>query len=926
MRSRPGAFLAWALVSSMAAPSLLAQDRVRLEGRVTDATTGAPLAHAVVAIEGTLRLSETGPDGRYRLDSLPPGPQTVRVVLIGYAPLRRAVTLPTEGVVTLDLTLAASALQLPGIIVTADPVGRARGELTTASVIEREAIKVQAAASLAGLLELIPGVTLSPPGLDGVQQISLRSVPTSSGGSTTGVTAGQPSAGALAAFGTQIVLDGVPVSNNANFQSLGPRGELGFSNSAGGGVDLRRFPAATIERVEVIRGIPSVRYGDLTQGAVIVDTRAGSVAPEVIARLDYRTIEVSAVGGGPVGGSHLLSGTLNLARTLISPGLSSATGTRVALQAAHHAQWGGWTLNSRVDGVQTVEDNPEREVFPGFASKSRDRSLRLSERARLNLGDRSRLEITAGFDIGRQSSFSQAPKLRGAMPFTDAITEGRHVGKFIGGTYSARVDVDGAPRHLYLRPELSSDRDWLGGRHALRAGVELRREWNNGPGVQFDIEFPPQDRFNGVNGFDRPRNLTSVPPLLMSAIYLDDLATWTLGGQGYVSIQGGLRFDALHEGGSTTTLRDRVLQPRVTVEVGPRPWVRARLGAGRLAKTPSLNGLNPAPQYYDLVNVNYFPNDPAERLAVITTRILDPTNPDLGFMVAEHLEAGLDLDLPSSDFSLGLAAFVERTPKAIGFLTQPLFLIRDRFALADSTQGTGHPPDILEPPFAMDTIPVLLDRPAHNLSVRSRGLELTAAIPEIPHTRTRMLVNGSWSRSEVDNASILFNSEFSNFQLAEHIPRAPYWNGSTRTGERLLVTSRLIHQQPKIGIVVMATIQVTLRETRRDIAATDTLSFAGYITRAGVLVPVPVEQRGDAQFADLHVGLKGQRTDEQRAPRDWLLNLQVSKTLPLGGRFAFYAFNLLDKVGNYGDAFTRARLFPPMRVGVEITMPVPLWQ
>ncbi len=920
------ASLAWVLVGFLVAPSGFAQGRVRLEGRVTDATSGAPLAHGVVTVEGTLGITQTGLDGRYRLDSLPPGPQTLRVVLVGYAPLRRAVTLPTEGVVTLDVALTASALHLPGIVVTADPIGRARGELTTASVIEREAIKNQAAASLAGLLELIPGVTLSPPGLDGVQQIALRSVPTSSGGGASGVTAGQPSAGALAAFGTQIVLDGVPVSNNANFQTLGPRGELGFSSSAGGGVDLRRFPATTIERVEVIRGIPSARYGDLTQGAVIVDTRAGRISPEILARLDGRTVELSGVAGGPLGGSHLLSGTFNITRTLISPGRSSATGYRFALQAAHHAEWGSWRFDSRVEGFQLVEDNPERPTFPGFASRSRDGSLRLSERARLDLGDRARLEITAGLEIGRQSSFSEAPKLRGASPFTDAVTEGRHVGRFIGGAYLARVDVDGAPRHLYLRPELSGQRDWVGASHAFRGGVELRREWNKGAGVQFDIEFPPQDRFDGVNGFDRPRNLASVPALLMSSIYLSDLATWSLGPHSYLSVQGGLRFDALHEGGRPTTLRDRVLQPRLTVEVGPRPWLRARLGAGRLAKAPSLTGLYPAPQFYDLVNVNYFPDEPAERLAILTTRILDPTNSDLGFMVANHFEVGIDLDLPATDFSLGLAAFVERTPRAIGFLTEPSFLIRNRYALDDSTRGTGRPPGIVEPPFAMDTIPVLLDRPAHTLSIRNRGLELTASVPEIPHTRTRILLNGLWSRSEVENASVLFNSEFRNFQVSEQIPRAPYWDGSTRTGERLLLTTRLIHHQPRIGIVVTATIQATLRQIRRDVAATDTLSFAGYLTRMGILVPVPVANRGDAQYADLHVGLKGQRTDEQRSPSDWLLNLQVSKTLPLGGRFAFYAFNLLDKVGNFGDAFTIGRLFPPMRVGVEVTMPVPAWR
>ncbi len=903
-----------------------AAGQVRVTGRVTETATGAPLASAIVSLEGTSFQTQTGADGQYRLDSLPPGPQTVRVILVGYAPLRQAVLLPAEGSVSLDLVLAKSALQLPGIVVTADPVGRARGELTTASVIEREAIRNQAAASLAGLLELIPGVTLSPPGLDGVQQISLRAVAVSTGGSTTIAAAGQPSANQLAAFGTQIVLDGIPVSNNANFQTLGPRGELGFPTSAGGGVDLRRFPAATIERVEVIRGVPSVRYGDLTQGAILVDTRAGKVAPEVLVRLDSRSLEASVVGGDALGTSHLLSGTLNLARTLIAPGQTDEIGSRFALQLAHRYQGASLTLDSRLDAFQVLEDRPEIAAFPGVATRSREGSLRLSERARLQLGEEARLEITAGFEGMRQRSFGQEFKLRGAQPFTNALTEGRHVGKYVGGAYLGRADVEGDPRHLYLRPEFRTGIQALGGRHTILSGAELRREWNTGAGLQFDIEFPPQSQFNGVNGYDRPRRLDSIPPLLMSALYLDDRVTWILGRDSYLSLQGGIRLDLLHEGGSLTQTRDIVLGPRATVEFGPQPWLRARVGAGRLAKAPTLMQLYPGVQYHDLVNVNYFANNPAERLAVITTRILDRGNPELGFTTSDHLELGLDLDLGSHGGALALAGFLERTNGAVGFRSDPTSLIRDRYALDPGTIGTGQPPEILEPPIARDSVPVLIDRPSQTLTVRNHGVEMTATTPEIPHTGTRIALNGSWTWSQVENTSLLLNSEFSNFQVSEHILRAPYWLGSTRTGELLLLTTRFIHQQPELGIVITATVQATLKQRIRDIAATDTLGFAGYLTRGGTLVPVPPEERGAPEYADLRVPLKGQITDGRVGPNDWLLSLQVSKTLPLGGRFAFYAFNALDRIGNYGDFDTIGRLFPRVRVGLEVTMPLPVWQ
>src|SRR5206468_11019949 len=110
-----------------------------------------------------------------------------------------------------------------------------------------------------------------------------------------------------------------------------------------------------------------------------------------------------------------------------------------------------------------------------------------------------------------------------------------------------------------------------------------------------------------------------------------------------------------------------------------------------------------------------------------------------------------------------------------------------------------------------------------------------------------------------------------------------------------LLTTRVIHHQPRVGLVVTGTVQAYLREITRTEAGTDTLAFAGYITRSGQLVPVPREQRTEPQFADLRVPRIGLLTEPRKGPVDWLFSLQASKTLPLGGRLSVYAFNALDR-------------------------------
>ncbi len=903
------------------AGSLLAQGPA-VSGRVLDLDSRAPLGQATVSIEGFTLSTNSDNEGRYQLQNVPPGPQVLRVIRIGYAPSRQSVVIPPSGTLVVDLLMTRSALNLPGVTVTADPISRATGELGTASVIDREAIRNQAATSLQGILELLPGVVLQPPGLESVQQFGLRGIPVSPGNATS-VGASQPNAGELASFGTQIVLDGVPASNNANLQTLGPRGELAFATSAGGGIDLRRIPASTIERVEVIRGVPSARFGDLSQGAILVETRAGRINPEVQALADPRSIQASLVGGSGFSAKQTGSGSFDVTRTRVAPGRTDDASYRFAAQLAHRYERGRVTLDTRLDGYQLVQDIPEVDQFPGIESHSRDRAIRVSERARFGLGSSSRVEWTGAFELTRQRSMSRNNLLRAAEPFTNRLTEGTQVGKFIGGVYNAQVDVEGDPRFLYHRVELIAQPHRLSRNEIFRAGVELRREWNAGPGLLFDVEFPPQSTFNGVNGYDRPRRFDSLPPLVTTGLYLDDRETWSLGSEGTISIQGGVRMDLLHEGSTWLSgVRSSALQPRLNIEIAPRRWLRLRAGAGRLAKLPSLTQLYPEAQYYDLVNVNYYANDPAERLAVLTTRILDPTNPGLGFSRTTKLEAGFEASLGRAE--MAFTAFRDRTSDAVGTISTPSALYRDLFQIVDSTRATGRPPSYEPVPYATDTVPALIDRPSNNLTMQVTGAELTAILPELRGTGTRLAVSGSYLKTRVENTGVEFGSAltFSEFQLTGFIRRTPYWEGTIRTGDRLLLTTRLIHQQAPAGLIITGTIQLTLRETRQDLGSTDSLSFAGYLTRSGELVPVPAEQRSAPEYQDLRIPRGGLLVDPQRGPVDWLFSLQVAKTLPAGGRLSFYAFNAFDRRGNYGGAQTTPRLYPAARFGLEVTMPI----
>jgi hypothetical protein len=290
----------------------------------------------------------------------------------------------------------------------------------------------------------------------------------------------------------------------------------------------------------------------------------------------------------------------------------------------------------------------------------------------------------------------------------------------------------------------------------------------------------------------------------------------------------------------------------------------------------------------------------------------------LDFSRGHKKEIGLEVATPRGDAALSLVAFRDKTTGGVGFRPDPAFVVRERFDLDTTVQG--QPPRVIEPAVGVDTMPVLLDRPANILRLESNGYEGTLLLPEIRPLRLRLAVQGAWTRTTFFQRGPDFGREFTEFQLDPADPRNPYWENVTRKGERALVTWRLIHHQPRLGLVVTAVVEHIVHEEREDVAGTDSLAFAGYVTRAGELVPVPPEQRGDPQYADLRLPRSGTFLPPTQTPSDWLVSVQVSKTLPLDGELRFYAFNLLDRLGRIIPRGQRT--FPRLRFGLEVTVPL----
>jgi TonB-dependent receptor len=116
-RYRTVASLVFAVLLTFAAVDAHAQSTGIVEGRVVDASSGAPLPGANVVVEGTAIGASTNQNGRYQLTNVPTGSQTITVSFVSYQTTSEPVEVSAGQTVTLDVELASRVLEGGEVVV-----------------------------------------------------------------------------------------------------------------------------------------------------------------------------------------------------------------------------------------------------------------------------------------------------------------------------------------------------------------------------------------------------------------------------------------------------------------------------------------------------------------------------------------------------------------------------------------------------------------------------------------------------------------------------------------------------------------------------------------------------------------------------------------------------------------------------------------
>ena len=375
---------------------------------------------------------------------------------------------------------------LSEVVVTASESRKA----TSASRIDVTALKHLQPSSFTDILELLPGGRAVDPAMGTVNSIRLRE-------------AGKDATSDISSLGVSFVVDGVTLNADANMQYItGTYLGSGLS-SVSKGVDMRTISTDNIESVEVVRGIPSVAYGNITSGTVIINRRSSASPFSARFKADLKS-RLLSVGKGIVtdaSGCRTLNIDLNYLDSKITPTDSRKNFSRITASARFVSRSIGdngaevrWNVATDYTGSFDCIKHDKDATSKIDEFRSRYNSFSLSGGMSLKAPPHSLLK-----EVNVKTSFKQefdlmtesrSVAIDRPMAIPCSTEEGEAYGIYLPYSYDAYMKVDGKP--FYANVSADAKLGWQCEPifSYLRIGAEWTMSANNGEGQVYDALRP----------------------------------------------------------------------------------------------------------------------------------------------------------------------------------------------------------------------------------------------------------------------------------------------------------------------------------------------------------------------------------------------------------------------------------------------------
>ena len=570
-------------------------------------------------------------EGGFTFRNVQAGKHVMEVSCLGFVNVVMEIDV-TKDIEGLDIRLKESSLALDEVVVTAQ---KAKDGLSTSHNLGRDALNHLQLSNMTDVAALLPGGKTINPDLTAENQFSLRE-----GGSNVG----------NSAFGTAVEVDGVRLGNNASFGDMG-------------GVDTRSVAVENIESIEVITGVPSAEYGDLSSGMVKINTRKGRTPVNLTFSVNPRTYQTSVSKGIDLQEDN---GVLNLSaewaraiKKLISPyesytrsGLTLSYSNTFAKVLRFEA---GFTGNI---GGMNSKDDPD--AFTGEYEKERDNVFRgnTSLTWLLNKSWVTNLKLDASVNFNDNLyHYHKYESFASNQPAVHAEQEGYFLAERLPMTYFSDQIIDSKELDFAASLKYNWHKRWNDKKSSLKAGVQWKANGNVGEGEYY------QDPSLAANGY-RPRPYSQYPFMHNLSVYAEEHLTMPVAST-KLEVTAGLRLENVFIRNSLYN-KKTTLSPRFNAKWQLSDGFSIRGGWGITEKLPSYHILYPKQEYRDIQTYGFSHGNQTSYI-YYTQPYTVVYNPELRWQRNSNSEIGIDAEFRGMKVSL--VGFYNLTKGPYNFLS-----------------------------------------------------------------------------------------------------------------------------------------------------------------------------------------------------------------------------------------------------------------
>lgn len=876
--------------------------------KVVDAKTQEAIVGAVVTQKSSKKvLAITDIDGKCELSSSYEG-NLVVITYVGY----KSLTIPLKNHAIIPLRQNATALG--EVVVTA----RASDGPVTSSIIGRDAMTHLQPNSIADLMELLPGGYAKDPNMGEANTITLRETGTM--GAYGAITKNNNYS--ISSLGTQFMVDGVPISTDANLQ-YSPLSDTQSSassstvennrNITNRGVDMRSISTDDIESVEVVRGIPSVEYGNLTSGLVKIKKIRRAIPLTARFKADGYS-KLFSLGKGLAlnsAGNSILNVDLGYMDSKIDPTDNFENYKRVTGSLRYTLRGGKdkkhlWQYNSAFDYSGSFDDSksdPDINYGNVEEYKSSYSRLALTNSFNLKMPKYWLKELDVNTLVSLQldrlcQTRLVAPQRYGIVPLS--WVDGENEAQAVFAEYTANYLCDGKPFNAYVKAKGVLGFKTPSTDHTIKLGANWDIAKNFGDGQVYDMHRPLS-----VTGWSsRPRKYSDIPSLQNFSLFAEELMKANVG-KSKIELMAGVRLNTLLGLDSKYSMSGKYYaDPRANLawhfpkfDVAGKPMaISLNGGYGITTKMPTLNYLYPDKYYSNFICMAYYDteNPTANSKFVVHTYVQDPTNYQIKPARNHKWEIRLDMDW--NDNRLSVDYF--REAMTSGFRYSSIYGVYDYRSYDVSQMKAGV--DYTTLPYENRRVLDGYQQVSNGSKLVKQGVELAFTSQRIHCLRTRVNVTGAWFHTQYTNSQPMFSpvsSVIDGQAVSDKYVGLYDWNDG-RVNDRLNTNVTFDTQIPEWKLIFTTSVQC-MWLIRTKLMEKNGMPVAYISSEDGLLHDYTSESQNDKFLMQLARTYNEDQFKPFTVPMSMVINLKVTKEIGKYMRLSFFANKILDYLPDY---------------------------